>query len=119
MAIQTAPGSQRLPAANGAHISSFYQERGGAFRMDLSLEEIARTLQQCPGRLWVDVDTQDSTRWLALAQTVDFHPLTIEDTLSHESRIKVEEYDNYLFVVARDATFDTITPDPYDFETSN
>lgn len=100
-------------------MTSFFKNGNGAFRSDLSLEDIARAIQHGSGRLWVDVDSHDSTRWLALAQTVDFHPLTIEDTLSAESRIKVEEYDNYLFVVARDATFDTATNDPYDFDTSN
>lgn len=98
---------------------SFYQPPAGGFRTNLSAEEIVSILNQRDGLLWVDVDSRNSTEWLALAQTVDFHPLTIEDTLSPESRLKIEEYEGYLFGIARELSFNTRTADPYDFESCN
>jgi len=100
-------------------VTSFYKTESGQVKSDLAMADIVRAIQSGRGRIWVDVDSHYSTAWLALAQTLDLHPLTIEDTLSPESRIKLEEYDSYLFVVARDANFNTDTDDPYDFETCN
>lgn len=100
-------------------MTSFYQTASGEFRTGLTPREIVQAVNSGEGRIWVDVESEQTTEWLALAQTIDFHPLTIEDTLSPESRLKLEEYDSYLFVVARDANFNPETPDPYDFETRN
>lgn len=103
-----------------ARITSYYQATPGSdLRSNLTAAEIVRLVQAGEGRLWVDVDCQHTTEWLALAQTIGFHPLIVEDTLSPESRVKLEEYESYLFVVARDASFNARTPDPYDFETCN
>jgi magnesium transporter len=49
-----------------------------------------------------------------------FHPLAIEDTLSTESRVRVEQYeDAYLFAIVRGVAFQEATPDPYDLRTQN
>lgn len=98
---------------------SFYQNESGDIRTGLTPREIVQAVKSGTGRIWIDIESQQTTEWLALAQTLDFHPLTIEDTLSPESRLKLEEYESYLFVVARDANFNPDTPDPYDFETRN
>ena len=102
-----------------SRITSFFKSDSGVVKTDLSQQEIESVIKDGSGRLWVDVDSHYSNEWMEIAHAAAFHPLTIEDTLSPESRIKIEEYDNYLFVVARDASFATDTPDPYDFETSN
>ncbi len=102
-----------------ARITTYYRSPEGATRTDLSNAEIVNAVTSGKGRIWVDVDSNYSMVWLALAQTIGFHPLTIEDTLSPESRIKLEEYDGYLFVVSRDTNFNSGTEDPYDFETCN
>lgn len=106
-------------ADDHARITSFYQRAPGEVRSDLTMPQIVQAVQADEGRIWVDVNSHYSNAWLALAETLDLHPLTIEDTLSPESRIKIEEYDDYLFVVARDANFNKETSDPYDFETCN
>lgn len=102
-----------------AMITSYFQTPDGQVRTKLTATEIVHAVKDGVGRIWVDVDSHLSTEWLALAQTLGFHPLSIEDTLSAESRIKLEEYEGYLFIVARDANFNAQTPDPYDFETCN
>jgi magnesium transporter len=100
-------------------ITSWHQTPTGEVRHNLSVQEIVKTVTSGEGRIWVDVDSQFGTAWLALAETIGFHPLTIEDTLSPNSRVKIEEYEGYLFVVIRDAHFNSGTPDPYDFDTRN
>jgi magnesium transporter len=88
-------------------------------RSDLTVADVIEVIQAREGRIWVDVELTDSEEWLVLGENLRLHPLTLEDTLNPESRIKVEEYDNYLFVVVRDAEFALQTPEPYDFHTWN
>ena len=108
-----------LQEDKAARITSFYVDDAGQTHTNLTATEIVKAAMGGTGRLWVDVDCQHTVEWLALAQTIGFHPLTIEDTLSPESRLKIEEYDGYLFVVAQDASFNLATEDPYDFDASN
>jgi len=50
---------------------------------------------------WLDVDSSDSRQHALLADVFAFHPLAIEDTLNRRTRVKVEDYDGYIFVVLR------------------
>jgi magnesium transporter len=54
-----------------------------------------------------------------LEKVFEFHPLSIEDTLSPGTRVKFEEYPRYVFVVMAVVRFDEGTPEPYDLATSN
>lgn len=99
-------------------ITSFFQAPD-RLRTDLSHEDIVDVVHAGEHRIWVDVTLNDNQEWLSLGQDLGLHPLTLEDTLNAQSRIKVEEYDTYLFVVVRDAEFALETPEPYDFETWN
>ena len=121
MSTQPVPFGWKPKPVQGkeARITSFYQSPAGDIRSGLTPTEIVKAVLSGEGRLWVDIDRQYTTEWLALAQTIGFHPLTIEDTLSPESRLKLEDYDTYLFLVVRDASFNPDTPDPYDFQSRN
>ena len=55
-----------------------------------------------------------------LQDVFHFHPLSIEDTLNPDSRVKVDEYDGYIFITARVVNLCEETPDdPYDLKTTN
>ena len=69
--------------------------------------------------LWVDVDMNNRHQLAVLEKIFRFHPLSIEDTLNPNSRVKLDEYDGYLFVVIRGVEFDPTTPDPLDLATHN
>lgn len=99
-------------------LTTFFQAPD-RLRTDLSTEDIIDIVHAGEGRLWVDVTLDDEQQWFELGQQLGLHPLTLEDTLNPRSRIKVEEYDGYWFVVVRDAEFALETPEPYDFETWN
>lgn len=120
MSTQPAPfGWKSAPLADTeSRITTFLQTPGG-MQTQLNDDQIVEAVLNGTNRIWVDVDSNYTNDWVDLARRLHLHPLSIEDTLSAQSRIKIEEYDNYLFVVARDTSFDTKTSDPYDFVSCN
>ncbi|HET9237651.1 MAG TPA: magnesium/cobalt transporter CorA [Oligoflexus sp.] len=50
---------------------------------------------------WVDLSAQDEPQLELLRLGFNFHPLAIEDCSHFDQRPKVEEYDNYLFIVTQ------------------
>jgi len=59
---------------------------------------------------WVDVVEHDDEALELLKQRFGFHPLAIEDCATFELRSKLEEYDDYLFVVLHSFTADPDDP---------
>ncbi|MBI5388755.1 magnesium/cobalt transporter CorA [Candidatus Woesearchaeota archaeon] len=50
-------------------------------------------------RLWIDATSITHEEAKLLQDTFDLHPLTTEDMLHSKTRIKIEEFNNYLFCV--------------------
>jgi magnesium transporter len=69
--------------------------------------------------LWVDIDSTVRSQHALLEKVFQFHPLAIEDTLNPQSRVKLEEYANYLFISVRGVGLATDTEDPYDLTTQD
>lgn len=76
-------------------------------------------LMEAKGSLWVDIDSTNRTQHALLEKLFHFHPLAIEDTLNPNSRVKLEEYPGYLFIVIRGVALRHETEDPYDLETND
>lgn len=117
--LATAPAVPRDP-----HLPrSVYapREGGGEPRVDLSIAELAHVVAagNGEGELWVDVDMANRHQVALLEKVFGFHPLSIEDVLNPQSRVKVEEYPGYLFAIIRGVRFHAETEDPYDLETFN
>ncbi len=81
--------------------------------------DLVGLLERREGALWVHLDAQSPAQHALLEHVFHFHPLAIEDTLNPSTRVKIEEYDGYLFVVVRAVTFCDSTDDPYDLETQD
>jgi magnesium transporter len=96
---------------------SFFLDDSGASRTELALGEINDILETKRGHLWVDIDIADPAQVEFLKGIRGLHPLAVEDALCQNSRPKLEEYDNCLFVVIIGVRFHEETPDPYDLET--
>ena len=77
------------------------------------------TLLETKGALWVDIDSTNRSQHALLEKLFHFHPLAIEDTLNPASRVKIEEYPGYLFIVIRGVALRHHTDDPYDLETND
>jgi magnesium transporter len=99
--------------------ASIYRRPDGTLEQDISPARIREILQAGEGELWVDIDSTSMHQHALLEKVFEFHPLSIEDTLSPGTRVKLEEYDRYVFVVMAVVRFDEGTPDPFDLATSN
>lgn len=108
-----------LPEPSKHWPASLFRRPDGALEQNLSAQELRRIVERDEGTLWVDIDSSDVHQHALLEKVFQFHPLAIEDTLSPGTRVKLEEYDRYLFVVVSGIRFDHATSDPYDLETFN
>ena len=98
---------------------SYYRDADGKLRRDLAPKELHAALKQPGSSLWVDIDSTNRHQLAVMEKIFNFHPLSIEDSVNPVSRVKVEEYPDYLFIVVRVVRFCESTPDPYDLETFN
>jgi len=99
--------------------TSLFRRPDGGLDQNLSAQDLLRIVERGEGALWVDIDSSDVHQHALLEKVFQFHPLSIEDTLSPGTRVKLEEYDRYIFVVVSGIRFDHATSDPYDLETFN
>lgn len=106
-------------AADPPRPGVFYLDREGQLRRDLGVTEIADVVRGGKGELWVDLDVRLRSHIALLEICFGFHPLAIEDALNPKSRVKVDEYDGFLFAIVRSVRLQIETPDPYDMETFN
>src|ERR687895_175106 len=58
------------------------------------------------GLTWVHLDSPTKDEATALAERFGWHPLDVEDVLSKRQRPKVDEYDDYRFVVLHFPVYD-------------
>ena len=124
MTTELPPAAPRGASASPPPTSSraprtYWRGADGTLTRGLSLQELARIRRSGEGWLWVDIDSAQPSQHALLEKLFHFHPLAIEDTLNPQSRVKYEEHDGYLFVVARGIRFCEDTEDPYDLETLN
>jgi magnesium transporter len=90
----------------------------GTVVQDCHPRELASLLAE-GGPMWVDIDSTVRSQHALLEKVFQFHPLAIEDTLNPESRVKLEEYANFLFISIRGVGLATDTEDPYDLVTQD
>ncbi|HEX6057868.1 MAG TPA: magnesium transporter CorA family protein [Gemmatimonadaceae bacterium] len=98
---------------------SWYRDAEGGVHRDLPPRELMQAARAAGGTLWVDIDSTSRHQIALLEKVFEFHHLAIEDTLNPNSRVKLEEYPGYLFLIVRGVRFQEETDDPYDLETFN
>jgi magnesium transporter len=49
--------------------------------------------------IWIELEKKDHACDVLLAQQLELHPLTIEDIWATRSQPKLEDYDNYLYII--------------------
>lgn len=107
------------PQASKHWPASIYRRPDGALEHDLPPARLREVVQGGEGELWVDIDSTNMHQHALLEKVFEFHHLSIEDTLSPDTRVKLEEYPRYVFVVMAGIRFDEGTPDAFDLATSN
>ena len=80
---------------------------------DLARDAVAPAARQpaelraeADGLSWIHLDSPRSEEASALAERFGWHPLDVEDVLSKRQRPKVDEYDDYRFVVLHFPVYD-------------
>jgi len=106
-------------ARNLNHARTYVLDAKGQLERDLSPRDIAERVRLGTGALWVDIDSSNRHQYALLEKVFGFHPLAIEDTLNPNTRVKLEEFKDHLFMVIRGVNFQDKTDDPYDLETYN
>src|SRR5712672_3033657 len=71
---------------------------GDKLRVTRDLGEI-RTAIETKQPIWVELEKQGEDCDTLLADVLHLHPLTIEDIWATRSAPKLEDYDNYLYVI--------------------
>jgi magnesium transporter len=61
---------------------------------------------EAPGLRWINIERPRAADQTWLEERFDFHPLDYEDVLSRNQRPKVDEYDDYLFIVLHFPRYD-------------
>ena len=61
---------------------------------------------ESPGLRWINIERPRQVDLAWLAERFDFHPLDYEDVGSRNQRPKVDEYDDYLFIVLHFPRYD-------------
>jgi magnesium transporter len=69
-------------------------------------DEPRAEIVESPGLRWVNVERPRQADLAWLAERFEFHPLDYEDVLSRNQRPKVDEYDDYLFIVLHFPRYD-------------
>jgi len=110
-------GEQSATARNVSVPRSYYRNRDGEVRTQLAPRDLREIIKAGEGMVWVDVDVTNRHQHAVLEKIFNFHPLAVEDTLNPDSRVKIEEYDGYLFTIIRGVLFDDKTDNPYDLAT--
>jgi magnesium transporter len=100
-------------------LTTLFRASTGEVQLDVSPDALRKIVQAGEGTLWVDLNVADPAQAALLSDVFHFHPLAVEDARNPVSRVKMDEYPDFLMVVARVVGFAEHTPDPYDLETAN
>ena len=81
-------------------IRTFVFSQGKLLNQDLSLDLLRVVLYDDDVQIWVDMEKATPEENKAVLETVfDFHPLAIEDCVAVSERPKIDDYENYIFMV--------------------
>ena len=76
-------------------------------RTDLKIEEVPAILKQASGLLWVDFEaTPPAEDEPIMREIFGFHPLAIDDALQESHVPKVDDWDEYLYIVLHSVHLD-------------
>jgi len=103
----SAPGTLRAPAERRVEnvtvtVLTYAPDQLVETRCSSIEETLAALREDAPGVTWIHVAGIHEIEGLeALGQRFGLHPLTLEDVVNSGQRPKLEDYDDYLFIVMR------------------
>jgi magnesium transporter len=108
--LETSPeadvsGEPRPPPARGGARAWQVIQHGGGGEVDLSRETVEGLLAG-GGFFWLDLAQPEPGDFEILRDIFGFHPLAVEDSEHFDQRAKIEDYDDFVFIVAYGASSD-------------
>ena len=88
----------------GASVCQVSHDRGSA-EMLFSRETVTELLES-GGFFWLDLDRPDADDFEILREVFGFHPLAVEDSEQFDQRAKIDDYDDFVFLVVYGASPD-------------
>lgn len=85
-------------------ITSFFYKKGGQVETNLSRARLFSALSEKESLLWVDIEDPSEFESDMLVEIFNFHPLAVEDCITDHSEPKVDDYEEYLFLVVHALT---------------
>jgi len=82
-------------------VRSFYWTPDAGGEKKVGILDFKEMMERKDSVLWVDLFSPSDEESYILTHDFKFHPLSIEDVFSEESRPKVDEYEDYLFTIFR------------------
>src|SRR5919199_4798208 len=87
-----------------------FGRRSGRGRADAEVvpahDEPRVEIVEAPGLRWINIERPRQIDLAWLQERFEFHPLDYEDVISRNQRPKVDEYDDYLFIVMHFPRYD-------------
>ncbi len=80
-------------------IKSFHYRPGDGVKVIEGIADFDRLIAAPESILWVDMCKPTDQESFILTHDFKFHPLAIEDVISEKLRTKIDDYDDYLFLV--------------------
>ncbi len=80
-------------------LTSFFFKKGAELATNLPRERLFSLLGEKSGLLWIDLEAPTEFESDSLVEIFNFHPLAIEDCITDQSHPKVDDYEEYLFLV--------------------
>ncbi|MGZ4403060.1 MAG: magnesium/cobalt transporter CorA [Gaiellaceae bacterium] len=101
MAENSPTGDSQRSAPSTCHVV----HDGGSAEMRFSREKVAELLAS-GGFFWLDLEQPDQDDFSVLREVFGFHPLAVEDSEHFDQRAKIEDYDDFVFLVVYGASPD-------------
>jgi len=80
-------------------ITSFFYKKGAELEADISRSRMLAAHGEKTGLLWVDLEAPNEFEEETLIDIFNFHPLAVEDCITDQSHPKLDDYEEYLFMV--------------------
>jgi len=86
-------------------LNTFILTKHGEFLNNIPVHELRNCLKDDRGVVWVDFEAATDSENQLLSDLFQFHPLAIEDCLNISHHPKLDDYDDYLFLVLHAVNF--------------
>ena len=103
LAAERSNGPAPPPSRSGPTICQVSHDRGSS-EIRFSREAVADLL--AGGFFWLDLDQPSASDFEILREAFGFHPLAVEDSEHFDQRAKIEDYDDFVFLVVYGASPD-------------